>query len=188
MAVTATNLILGPGTLYTGAFGATEPLDTNAAIAGSPDALVWTDIGGTTEGVTLSFSHDFTELGVDQIVDRVGSRLTKRDMTVQTNMAEATLENLTIALNGGTVASGTGYKTFEPNFATSATQPNYRALLIDGYAPGQFRRRVLVRRVLSTANVEFAYKKDGQTVFAVTFTAHYVSASIAPLKVQDQTS
>lgn len=183
MAVTATNLIMGPATLYTATFGAVEPLDT--AIAADPDSLVWTDVGGTSDGVNIVLNNDYTELTVDQIVDRVGSRLTKRTMTIQTNMAETTLENFKVALNGGTIATGAGYKSLEPNFATSATQPVYIALLLDGFAPGQTRRRVIVRRALSTANVEVAYKKDAQTMFAVTFTAHYVSASIAPFKVID---
>lgn len=186
MSVTATNLILGPGTLYTAVFGATEPLP--AVLTSDPDSLVWTDVGGTTDGVNMMMNQDFTELTVDQIVDRLGSRLTKRDVTVQTNMAEATLENLAMALNGASITSGSGYKTLQPNFATSATQPTYKAILIDGFAPGGFRRRLIVRKVLSTANVELAYKKDAQTVMAVTFTAHYVSSSIAPYQWWDQTS
>lgn len=186
MSVTTTNLILGPAQLYTAVYGATEPLDT--AVATAPDALVWTDVGGTMDGLSLNINHEFTELTVDQIVDRLGSRLTKRDLTAKTSMAEPTLENLSLALNGATIASGSGYKSLEPNYATSATQPTYKALLIDGYAPGSFRRRVIIRRVLNISNVETAYKKDGQTLFPVEFTAHYVSASVAPFHVVDQTS
>jgi hypothetical protein len=186
MSVTTTNLILGPAQFYSGAYGATEPLDT--AVATVPDSLVWTDVGGTTDGVSVVLAQDFTELQVDQIVDRLGSRLSKREQSIKTNMAEPTLENLSLALNGATIASGSGYKSLEPNYATSATQPTYKAILIDGYAPGGFRRRIIVRRALSTANVEFAYKKDDQNVFTVTFTGHYVSSSIAPFKIVDQTS
>lgn len=161
-----------------------EPADTAVA---SPPGAGWTDVGGTSDGVTLTVNQEFTELAVDQIVDVPGRRLTKRDMTIGTNLAEPTLDNLVIAMNGGTQASGSGFESLEPAFATSATQPTYRALLFDGYAPGGFQRRVILRKGLSTANIESAYKKDGQTLFPVLFNAHYVSSSIAPFKVIDGT-
>ncbi|MDQ3760972.1 MAG: hypothetical protein M3460_04535 [Actinomycetota bacterium] len=184
MAVTATNLTQGPGTLYTGAFGVSEPADTAVA---SPPGAGWTDAGGTNDGVTLNVMQEFSELSVDQIVDVPGRRLTKRDMSIATNLAEPTIENLALSMNGGTTATGAGYKSLEPGYATSATQPTYKALLFDGYAPGGFVRRVILRKGLNTSNVEFAYKKDTQTFFTVSFNAHYVSSSIAPFKVIDGT-
>jgi hypothetical protein len=45
---------------------------------------------------------------------------------------------------------------------------------------------VHLRKVLSSDNVEFAYKKEDQTVFSVTWSVHYVSSSIAPFKIVDQ--
>jgi hypothetical protein len=187
MAVLATNLVQGPATLYSGAFGAAEPLDT--AVNTTPAASSWTDVGGTQDGVKLTIDQSYTELEVDQVVDRVGSRLTKRDFTVETSMAEPTLANLSLSLNGGTSASGAGYASFEPSFASSATQPTYKALLFDGWAPGgTFTRRVIVRKALSTDAVEIAYTKDKQTLYSVKFSGHYVSASIAPVHIVDQTS
>lgn len=187
MSVTATNLVQGPATLYTGAFGATEPAD--AAVNTTPPASSWTDVGGTQGGLKLSIDQNYTELEVDQIVDRVGSRLTKREFTVETAMAEVTLTNLSLALNGGTSASAAGYASFEPSFASSATQPTYKALLFDGWAPGgTFNRRVIVRKALSTDTTELDYTKDKQTLFGVKFSGHYVSASIAPIHIVDQTS
>lgn len=187
MAVTATNLVQGPATLYSGAFGATEPADT--AVNTTPPASSWTDVGGTQDGLKLTVDQSYTELEVDQVVDRVGSRLTKRDFMVETSMAEPTLTNLSLALNGGTSASGAGYASFEPSFASSATQPTYKALLFDGWAPGgAFTRRGIVRKALSVDAVEIGYTKDKQTLFGVKFAAHYVSASIAPIHIVDQTS
>lgn len=187
MAVVGTNLVQGPATLYKGAFGATEPADT--AVNTTPPSSSWTDLGGTNDGVKLSIDQTYTELEVDQIVDRVGSRLTKRDFTVETTLAEPTLTNLSISLNGGTSASGAGYSSFEPSFASSATQPTYIALLFDGWAPGgAYNRRAIVRKCLSTEALELAYTKDKMTVYGVKFTGHYVSSSIAPVHITDQTS
>lgn len=139
------------------------------------------------DGVTLTINQEFTELAVDQIVDVPGRRLTKRDMTIGTNLAEPTLENLSLATNGGgTITTGTGFKSLEPSNDTSATQPSYVAGLFDGIAPGGGTRRVIVRKMLSTDNVEFAYTKDAQTVFTVLFSAHYVSSSIPAYKLVDE--
>lgn len=186
MAVTTTNLIMGPATLYLGAFGATEPADTD--VNTTPPASTWTDVGGTQDGVKITIDQTYTPLEVDQIVDVPGSRLTKRAVMVETNLAEPTLENLKLLLNDGTAASGAGYKSLEPIYASSATQPTYRALLLDGYAPTQLRRRLIVRKVLSTEKVESTYKKDSQTLFTVKWDAFYVTSSIAPFKYIDATS
>jgi hypothetical protein len=187
MAVTATNLTQGPATLYSGAFGATEPADTLVNTA--PPASSWTDVGATDGGVKLTVAQTYTELDVDQVVDRLGSRLTKRDFTIETSMAEPTLTNLSLVLNGGTSASGSGYASLEPSFASSATQPTYKAMLFDGWAPGgAFIRRVILRKTLSTDATDLDYTKDKKTMFAVKLSGHYVSASIAPLHVVDQTS
>lgn len=191
MSVTVTNLILGPGTVYSGAFGAVEPGDANINVA--PPTSSWTDIGGTLNGITLSVDQQYTELMVDQLVDSIGRRLTKREFTVSTQMAEPTIANLSLALNGATQTSGTTassgtYTAIEPLYATSATQPTYIALLIDGYAPASLRRRAIFRRMLSTAKVDTAMDKAKQTVFTVTWNGHYVSSVIAPIKITDQTS
>jgi hypothetical protein len=187
MSVTTTNLVLGPGKLYTGAFGATEPADS--AVNTTPQASAWTDVGGTMGGLTVEVAQTYTELDVDQIVDSVGRRLTKREISVTTSMAEPTLVNLNLILNGGTTASGGNWSSFEPLTTTSATQPTYVALIVDGWAPGgAFNRRAIVRKCLSTAKTDFLYAKDKQDVFACTFSAHYVSAAIAPVHWVDQTS
>lgn len=186
MAVNTTELIMGPADLYIGSFGATEPIDT--AINSTPAASAWTDLGGTQDGVKLTVDQTYTALEVDQVVDEVGGRLTKRLFTVETNLAQPTLENLKFLLNDGTAASGAGFKSFEPIYASSATQPTYRAVILDGYAPGQLRRRFIVRRCLSNDKVESSYKKDGMTLFTVKWQGFYVSPSIAPFKLIDATS
>ncbi|MFD1309733.1 MULTISPECIES: phage tail tube protein [Streptomyces] len=186
MAVTTTNLIQGPSTLYSGVFGATEPTDT--AVNTTPAASAWTDLGGTQDGVKLSIDQTYSELEVDQITLRVGSRLTKADFTIETSLAEPTLENLSLSLNGGTAASGSGWKSFDPNVSSSATQPNYFAVIMDGYAPGQFRRRIIGRRMLNTDSSELSYTKDKQTLIPIKLAGHYVSSVTAPFHIVDQTS
>jgi hypothetical protein len=182
MSVTVTDLTQGPATLYRGAFQATEPLDT--AVNDTPAASAWSDIGGTTDGAKLTISIDSKELEVDQLIDVPGTRYVKRLITVETQMAEPSLENLAYALNGGTITTGSGWKAYEPIDSDAATQPEYSALLLHGWF-GTGRRMVILRRVLSVDGTETEYKKDGQTVFKVKIQAYYVSPSIRPFRIID---
>lgn len=186
MTVNTTNLIMGPATLYIGSFGATEPVDT--AVNATPAVSAFGDLGGTQDGVKLTVDQTYSNLEVDQIVDVPGARLTGRAFTIETNLAEPTLANLKYLLNDGTSASGSGFDSFEPVYADSATQPTYRAVLLDGWGPGQLRRRIIIRKCLSNDKVESTYKKDGQTLFSVKWTGFYVASGIAPFKVIDASS
>ena len=189
MGVTVTNLIQGPGTLYKGAYsetGAAEP--ANEAVNTTPQASAWTDVGGTQDGVNLEIGREYSELEVDQIVDIPGRRLTKREFTLTTNLAEPTLENLAMLNNDTAPTTGSGFKYHEPSFTGSELQPTYIALIFDGYSPSGYRRRVIGRRMLSIDPITFAYKKDEQTVFSAKWAGHYVSSTLAPYKIVDQTS
>jgi len=193
VAVTVTNLIQGPATLYkgtqyTGSYDqAPEPGDTS--INTTPSGTAWSDLGGTQDGVNLEIAREYAELEVDQLVDVPERRLTKREFSIATNLAEATIENLALTLNEATatVTTGSGFKTFVPTTTTSATQPTYVPILLDGYAPSQNRRRVIGRRMLSIDPVSTTYRKDGQTMWNARWAGHYVSSTLAPFKVIDQT-
>lgn len=188
MAVTVANLVAGPGTLYYGTFGATEP--AASAVGSAPASATWTDLGGTLDGSALKVNQEYFELEVDQLVDVVGRRLQKREISIETQLAEPTLTNLSIALNGGTVTASSGWSSYDPDDASSVTQPTYRAFMLDGFAPSASAaktRRTLLRRGLVTAEVELAYKKDEQTVIPVEIFGHYVDSSTKPFRIIDAT-
>lgn len=189
MPVVTTNLIQGPAELWVASFGTAEPAETAAGITGDPGAG-WTAVGGTTDGVNINIAQEYAKMKVDQLVDRVGSRLTDREFTIETQMAEGTLDNMSVALNAGAVTTGTGTRKLSPVSGSAATQPTYRAIIVDGWAPEEtvgtpLRRRIIFRKVLSTEGAEFAYNLEDMTVLAVTFTGHYVSASILPFVIID---
>jgi hypothetical protein len=179
MPVTATNLIQGPATLYRAPFGTAEP----ATISTAPGAG-WVDVGGTKDGLELEFENEFAELTVDQLIDVVDRRRTSRKVSAKTSLAEATLANLAAAIgNSAPVAN-----VLEADDGLVAFKPAYDALLIDGIAPGGFRRRIILRKVLSLESVGMSYKKDDQTVIPITWGVHWVSSSIKPWKIEDATS
>jgi len=196
LAVNAANLVLGPARLYVAQFGAAEPQDVDVTPNGpsTPPSAPWTDVGGTDGGVTFEADNTYTDLAVDQIVMNVGSRLTEMKMTVTAKLSEVTLANLQTALNQvGTVGAGTGYSTLDIAVGSAATQPSYAALIIDGWAPmlstgAPALRRVIVRKVLSQVKATLAYDKKTQQGLDCTFSAYYVSSSIAPVHIVDQVS
>ena len=179
MPVTSTNLIQGPATVYVASFGTAEP----ATIATVP-AAAWVDVGGTKGGLELNVSSEFATLTVEEIVDIIESRRTGREVTVKTTMAEATLANIAQAIaNAAPVAN-----VLELDDGLAAFKPAYSAILIDGIAPGGFKRRIIVRKTLPTDAVGIGYKKDDQTVVPVTWKLHWVSTVIKALKIEDATS
>ena len=105
MTATVTNLMMGPCDLYIGAFGATEP---TLGTWTTPSSAVWTDAGGTMGGVKLGVSMKFSPLEVDQVPDEVGQRLTARTITIETTLAETTIEIVKSLMNGGTISAGGG--------------------------------------------------------------------------------
>lgn len=185
MTVTVTDLLAGPAkSIRIGAFGATEPADFATPI----DDETWKDRGGTFGGLRLIADREFFRLEVDQVIGRVGSVPTQEDFSVATSLAEATLENYASVLNkpDTAVTTSVGVKRLSLGGTLPGSAPNYVALLIEGRAPEGKGRLVIVRKVLSTATVETPMEKGGQTVYPVTFSAHHVSDSIAPIELVDE--
>lgn len=189
MPVTPGNLAMGPGTLYTGVFSATaefEPLDIE--VNNTPATSAWTDVGGTLGGMTFTRAQTFKELEVDQLTETPERRTTKNEVMFKTQLAEVTFDNLVISLNGGTVTNGSGFDSYDPDDVTSGDSPTYKAIIFDGFGGGGFRRRVFIRKVLSTENVDASASKEDQTVFPVTFTSHYVSSTVKSWRMVSATS
>lgn len=185
-------LVMGPGTIYVGSYGAVEP--TNGSVGTAPNSGVWTDVGGLLGGVELTVDQEWITVELKQIPDQPMRRLRKRRLTIKTQMAEPTLSNLAYALNDTTaISAGVGWSQFTPSDRSEASILTYNALIIDGWAPGWHttdyhhkRRRVIIRKALSIDNVELQYSKDGQSVFTVTWSCHYVDGTTPPFRIIDE--
>ncbi len=190
--ITPGNLTQGPADLYIAVFGTTEPADSSGGVTSAPGAG-WTGLGGTQKGVHFEVDSTYDQQVVDQLVDPVGARLTKRAISITTSLAETTLTNLNNALNSLlTQGSGSGYATGDLQTTTSATQPTYAALIIDGWAPllssgAAARRRIIVRKVLSQTKAVLNYDMPDNVTYDCTWTAYYVSASIPPFHIIEAT-
>ena len=117
MGVTVSNLLMGPAELFAAAFGATEPANAAAAVVAP-----FRDLGGTEGGATLTIAQTYTPMMVDQVAMAVGSRKTAQSVRVATNLAEATLDNLRMALNQPGGAGGVNeVQTISLGSATAGT-------------------------------------------------------------------
>jgi hypothetical protein len=192
--ITTTNLVVGPASLYWGLVGTTEP--AYSAIT-SPPGAGWTDFGMTVDGSSILMEVDqtVTDFGCEQLIDRIGGRITKRIIQVTATLQEATLQNMQIALNQlATITQGSGYSVLDPLTASAASQPAYLALLLDGWAPTTgttetaCRRRTIIRRCLSSSKVDLEFEKTKPVTYATTWSGYYVSNSVAPYEITDQES
>jgi hypothetical protein len=183
-------IVLGPGSVFLADYGAVEP-----TTAGTPDPLVWTDLGGILGGVDLTIEEDYKIIELAQMPDTQIRRLEKRHLTVKMELAEATLQNLVYALNEplASITSGAGYSSYSPSMAVSpGTALTYRAVLVRGWSPGftgsQHKRRTfIIRKGLSVDDVEMKYAKEGQTTYTVTWSCHYAGSGVAPFFIIDET-
>jgi hypothetical protein len=185
------SLVMGPATIYVADFDSPEPLDAEIATVPSDD--YWMDIGTTLDGVVLNVAHEFESPEVMQEPLRTASRLKRRHLTVDLAMAEPTLTNMLYALNSGSLESGAGYSSYSPPFLDRATPLTYRAVMIDGWAPGfsettgqHRRRRVILRKCLSVDDANLGYTKDELTACNVKWAVHRVNGETTPFKIIDE--
>lgn len=182
-------LVMGPATIYVADFGSPEPLDSD--IFSVPSGVYWTDIGATIGGVDLTVKQEFEDFVPTQLTSNTSSRLRSRSITVATAMAEPNLVNFLYAVNSGSLESGTGYQSYSPPVLDQATVLPYRAVIIDGWAPGialdgkHKKRRVILRKCLSVEDSDIAYTKDKTTVQTLSWATHR-NGSTPPFKVIDE--
>lgn len=190
MGVTPFNIIQGPAVLYTATFGTSFAPYIGADPHNNPVSSPFTDVGGTTGGITVEVDETLTDIHVDQLLDPVGARITARTIQVTTTLMESTLANLQLTLNGSStgaiITNYTNANQLDLVTTTSATQPTYSTLIIDGWAPtssttgAPYRRRFIVQKALSQPKISQKYDMANQATIAVTWTAYYVSSSGAP--------
>lgn len=134
----------------------------------------WTNVGYTANGLELTFQPDFGEVKVDQVLDV--AKLYKQGMKVElkTTFAEATLENLIVAIaSNKTVGDLLGGDSLELTAGELGEYPVERSLIAVGASTqpgtGITERVYKANRVLSIQNVTVAAKRDTATEFEVTF-------------------
>ncbi len=186
---TSANIIVGAAALFAFEGGEMEYNDLPDAQQGityketlSGDAE-FRNVGYTSNGLELTFAPDFGEVSVDQVLDV--AKLYKQGMTVNlnTSFAEATLENLVLALArpstdaflaGGTTKLG-GEDTLQLSAGELGECPIERGLVAVGPGTGDcaagssIERIYVAYRAISIDSVTVSAKRDEATMFDVSF-------------------
>ena len=135
----------------------------------------YTNIGYTSNGLELAFQPDFGDVAVDQLLDV--ARLFKQGMTVNlnTSFAEATLENLLVAIAGdtGDLTTASGLQTMKISAGDIGDVPLERGLVAVGPGSGSSldpkERIYIAYRALSIESVTVSAKRDEASMFEVSF-------------------
>lgn len=147
------------------------------------------NVGYTSNGLEIQFQPDFGEVQVDQLLDV--AKLYKQGMTVSLNtaFAEATLENLLVAIAGTTNSLSSNVRMDNPlesgtiNYADVLEMksgdigecPVERGLIAVGPGTGDcangtsIERIYVAYRALSIENVTVSAKRDEASMFEVSF-------------------
>jgi len=207
---TSTNIIVGAAALFvadtTLTPGTLETAVQNQSFREtlSSDAT-YTNVGYTMNGLELQFQPDFGEVQVDQILDV--AKLYKQGMQVNlaTAFAEATLENLLLALayadsklsapvaenaNAATKSAG---RTLNLSAGDIGECPVERGIVAVGPGTGDCTDSAYVERIysayraLSIENVTVSAKRDEASMFEVSFRLLPEDATGSYGKIVDRT-
>jgi hypothetical protein len=130
----------------------------------------FTDVGYTQEGVEVSYEPDYGDVEVDQLLD--SARIFKQSMrvTVNTTLAEATLENLLIVWGQEDDTLASDVLTIAAGQLGDA--PVERALVFVGPGPrasAEKQRIYHVGRAIQTESSSHALRRSEATAFPVSF-------------------
>jgi hypothetical protein len=199
----STNIIVGAAALFV-ADTTLTPGTLEAFVDGESfketlsDENDYTNVGYTMNGLEMQFQPDFGEVQVDQILDV--AKLYKQGMQVNlaTAFAEATLENLLLALAGnsddlsGTKTTSNG-RTLNLSAGDIGECPVERAIVAVGPGTGDCADSPYIERVytayraLSIENVTVSAKRDEASMFEVSFRLLPEDASGSYGKIVDRT-
>ena len=139
----------------------------------------WAELGSTRSGTQATRNNTETQLDVDQILSSILAVPDEWEMTIATQLAETTLENIQLAWEGGTITVDATQTPNERHLglgAPLAYTPRRLAVLHQktiGPAAGLIRA-IVYRNVLhTTQNSTLDYQKTGQMqTVAVNFRAY----------------
>ena len=177
------NIIVGASALFTYESGELTDADLPAYVDAESykttlsDDTDFRNVGYTMNGLEIVFQPDFGEVQVDQLLDV--AKLYKQGMQVNLNtaFAEATLENLLVAIAGqdSDLTSAGDEGTLVLASGDIGECPVERGLVAVGPGTGDcavgsdLERIYVAYRALSIENVTVSSKRDEPTMFEVSF-------------------
>lgn len=177
-------LIVAPSTGNSLTGGTTPSASVTETTAGNGQYDItpssgWSELGSTRGGVSVTRNNTEDQLDVDQIYGSILSVPNEWEMTVATQLAETTLENIQLAWEGGSISTNVSTtpneRTLELGNPLAYTQRRLAVLhqKTIGPAAGLIRASVFRNTTRSPQNSNLDYQKAGQMqTIAMTWRAY----------------
>jgi hypothetical protein len=184
--VDTANVMVGPGKMRWAPVGTDDTLIVASSVP--TWGVAWTEVGATDGGVKLSIAKNYANHDADQVPDWIASTITSRHTTLQTDLIESgNLTKLALVNNGGISASvNASWDKYEPTTDLIATQETYIMIAVEGKTLAGKSWIAVCRRTLNVDSVQFDFKKDGKTMYSLSFAGHYVDDTHPPFVVYKQ--
>ncbi|MEZ4684199.1 MAG: hypothetical protein R2932_59310 [Caldilineaceae bacterium] len=159
-----TDILISPAKIWKSPVGEALPDETSVAYGASWGGN-WENVGYTLEPLSMSYDRELFELMVEQITGPVKRRVTGENLRMETVLAEATPDNLQLAI-GGTVSStsaGASQVAFEDLDAGGEVQLDELQWGFEGFyenASGvQFPVRIFLYKATAILNGQLTFAK-----------------------------
>lgn len=152
-------VVIGPGTLYKAPLLTAIPTNT---VAGSvfTDAwpAAWIPVGVTREGSQWTYQPSTDNVEVAEYLDPLRIVTTGRQIGVSFDVAQVTLQNYRLGLNGGTVStvSGTAATTLS-RYSPPVNGAEIRTMI--GWESDDATERLIFHQCFQTGQVSVAHRK-----------------------------
>jgi hypothetical protein len=153
--------MVDPGYLWISPAGTSFPAGagtaSGSAFTDSP-SVTWHAAGATEAGYTFSYSQSIEAINVAEFADPVKWKTTQRQGSFAFNLADYTLNNISRAMNGGTLStvSGAG-ATLISKWVPPAIGTESRAALLWQSQDGSMR--IFMYQTVQVNEMETAFKK-----------------------------
>lgn len=193
MAQDCGNVLMGMATVWYGPAGSVEAMPDETSVAYGADwGGSWTEFGVTGQPLAFGVETDTVERMVEQRLMPVATRRSAQRIMFETALAEITIANLAIVLDGTTttVAAATSQKGYEEfsldanDFSIDVRSFGFEGLYVDDNGVDQpFRVYIRKGNAFMNGNMEFSREGEGVDLpFQVV--ALDDCSGVAPVRVQ----
>ena len=160
MARTDTEVLLGPGFFYTAPFGEAFPVFVGGELPSTAPGGAWADAGFSEEGWNLVADLTYEFFTPAEEVDPIAAIKVAQEVHFRGLAAQFSMENLKLALGGGTITPDAGPPTIQTYVPPASDAFDFLAVLFRTKAPGTgLTRDVQIARVISVSSLDIPHAK-----------------------------
>ena len=155
-AYTGSNVVVSQAQLYYQPYvvGTPGTLPADTVALGTAWTTPWVAIGATDQGVTLNFARKTQNIMIEEQQTPILVLSDTTDVSIDVDLAEDGLEQLRVAMGGGTITTGTTSDTLQINSDVSQF-----AIGLETKNPAGLARRFLFQPCVSTGNIKTEFRR-----------------------------